>query len=94
MEACSFVNSGDKVSRADPLMMGGPEMLGEVVAKVFTSRLPVDEELVLFDTVSNPVESHVYCLGTLLLDCVIPNSSSKLVICLNGCRGLGMTKLT
>ena len=75
-------------------MMGGPEMLGEVVADVFTSGLPVDQEMALFDTVSNPVEYHVYCLGTLLLDCVIRNSGSTLVVCLNGCRGLGMTKLT
>ena len=94
MVACSFVNFGHKVGRADLLMMGGPEMLGEVVTKVFTSWLPVDEELVLFYTVSNPVESHVYCLGSLLLDCVICNPGSTLVVCLNGCRGLGMTKLT
>ena len=94
MEACSFVNFGDQVGRADLLMMGGPEMLGEVVAKVFTSRLPVEQKMALFDTVSNPIESHVYCLGTLLLDCVICNSGSTLVVCLNRCRGLGMTKLT
>ena len=94
MEACSFVNSGDKEDREDPLMMGGPEMLGEVVAEIFTSWLPVDQDMALFDTVSNPLESHVYCLGTFLLDCVIRNSGSTLVVCLNGCRELGMTKLT
>ena len=74
-------------------MIGGPEVLGEVVTEVFTSGLPLDKKLTLFDTVSNPVESHVYRLGTILLDGVIRNSDSTRVVCLYGCGRLGMTKL-
>ena len=84
---------GDNDGGADLLVMGGPEVLGEVVANVFTSGLPVDKELTLFDMVSNPVEYHVYCLGTRLLDCVIRNSGSTLVVCLHGSGRTGMTKL-
>ena len=84
----------DKEDRPELLVMAGLEVLGEVVAEVFTSGLPVDEELKLFDTIYNSIESHVYRLGILLLDCIIFNSGSTLVVCLNGCRGLGMTKLT
>ena len=38
-------------------------MLGEVISKVFGSLLPVQVELILFDSVAHPVELHVKGLG-------------------------------
>ena len=74
-------------------MMGGPEVLGEVVADIFTSSLPVDKEETLFDTVYIPVEYHVYRLGMILLDGVIRNFGRSLVVYLYGHGRLVMTKL-
>ncbi len=36
-------------------------MLGEVVAEVFSAGSPVDDELVLLDSIPDPVETHVHC---------------------------------
>ena len=41
-------------------------MLGEVTVKVFSSFMPVQIELVLFDAEAHPVETHVKSLGALL----------------------------
>ena len=68
-------------------------MFGEVVADVFTSSLPVDKEVTLSDTVPYPVEPRVYYLGTFLIDSVIHNSGSTLVVCLYMNGRLVMTKL-
>jgi hypothetical protein len=51
-------------------------MLGEVVAKVFSAGLPVDDELVLLDSIENPVEAHVHCAGFALLEGVVCDSGS------------------
>ena len=40
-------------------------MLGEVTGKVFSSFVPVQTELVLFDAAAHPVETHVKSLGAL-----------------------------
>ena len=41
----------------------GRGVLGEVISKVFGSLLPVQEEFILLDAESHPVESHVKGLG-------------------------------
>ena len=41
-------------------------MLGEVISKVFGTLLPVQAELIFFDSVAHPVESYVKGLGALL----------------------------
>jgi hypothetical protein len=51
-------------------------MLGEVVAEVFSAGSPVDDELVLLDSVANPVETHVHCSGFALLEGVVCDSGS------------------
>jgi hypothetical protein len=51
-------------------------MLGEVVVKVFSAGLPVDDELVLLDSIANPVEAHVHCAGFALLEGVVCDSGS------------------
>jgi hypothetical protein len=51
-------------------------MLGEVVAEVFSAGLPVYDELVLLDSIANPVEAHVHCAGFALLEGVVCDSGS------------------
>ena len=78
---------------ADIVVIRWPGVLGELVADVFTSGLLVNKAVTLFITVFYPVEPRVYCLVTLLLDSVIRNSGSILVVCLYGSVRLGTTKL-
>ena len=93
MEGCPFINFEDKEGRVNLLVMGMPEVLGELVAEVFTSGLPVDKDVTLFYTIYYPLEPHVYHLGTFLLNGIVCNSSSTLVICLYGCGRIVMDKL-
>jgi hypothetical protein len=51
-------------------------MLGEVVDKVFSAGSPVDDELVLLDSIANPVEAHVHRAGFALLEGVVCDSGS------------------
>ena len=43
-------------------------MPGELTGKVFSSFVPVQTELVLFDAAAHPVETHVKSLGVLPSD--------------------------
>ena len=52
-------------------VVGGREVLGEVVRVVVLPTFPVDGELLLFGPVTKPVETHVNCFGALLFDGVI-----------------------
>ena len=40
-------------------------MLGEVIGKIFSSLLPVQVELVLFDAAEHPLETHIKIFGAL-----------------------------
>ncbi len=46
-------------------------MLGEVVGEVLSAQSPVDDELVLFYAVANPVETHVHAAGFALFERVV-----------------------
>ena len=63
-------------------------VFGEVVGHVVTAPSPVYKELALFDSVLNPVETHVDCFGSLLFDCVVDDAGRTCVVCLNGGWGL------
>ena len=39
------------------------EVFGELIGKIFSSLLPVETELFLFDATLHPVEAHVKCFG-------------------------------
>ena len=52
-----------KVNVPHPSVVFGREVLGEVIGKVFSSFLPVQAELVLFDAAAHPVETHVKSFG-------------------------------
>ncbi len=51
-----------------------------VVGDVFFRRDVYDAELILSDTVANPMKSHVDCLAALLLDGVICKSNGRCVV--------------
>ena len=42
-----------------------------VIPEILDSRSPVDEELVLFYSVLDPIKSHINCFGAFLFDCAI-----------------------
>jgi hypothetical protein len=46
-------------------------MTSEIITHIGVTRRPTYIELVLFNSVFDPVEYHVHCFGALLLDCVI-----------------------
>ena len=47
-------------------MVFGGEVPGELIGKVFSSFLPLQVELVMFDAAEHPVETHVKIFGVLL----------------------------
>ena len=49
-----------------PSVVFGREVLGEVISKVFGSLLPVQAELILFDSAAHTVESRVKGFGEFL----------------------------
>ena len=66
-------------------------MLGVVVGMVACSAFPVDAELALAHSVSDPVEAHVHGFGALGLDGIVGDACCYLVVGLDGCwAGLGM----
>ena len=62
------------------LVMAGRMVFGVVVSFVDAARAPVDDELALFDSVADPVETHVNGAGALLLDVLIGNATGGRVI--------------
>ena len=56
------------VERSLFLMMGGGMELGVVVTHVVFSRCPINEEVFLFASISNPIKTHVYGFGSALFD--------------------------
>jgi hypothetical protein len=58
--------------------MGGGMMLGKVVGEIVFTGTPMDDELTLLDSIADPVETHVNCFGSALLDCLVGNASNEL----------------
>ena len=81
-----------KVSGADSPVVASGKVFGVVVPKVVSPGFPVNNELALPDPVTNPVESHVDCFGSLLLDCVVADALSAGVVRLDGSGWLGVAK--
>ena len=55
-------------------------MFGEIICFVGVTRFPVDAELFLFDSVPQPIISHVDGFGTFLFDGVVHDSIGARVI--------------
>ena len=65
-------------------MVGGREVLGEVIGMVAASAFPVDAELPLPYSVSDPVEAHVHGFGALCFYGVVGDAGCYLVVSLDG----------
>jgi hypothetical protein len=78
MTGCIFARSWfrDEEGVANEAVMRCWVMLCEVIAEVFSAGLPVDDELVLFDWIADPVEPHVHRAGFALLEGVVCDSGS------------------
>jgi len=72
--------------------MHGWMMLSEVICMIGVSGLPENVKLSLSYLVSDPIKLHVNCLGSFLFECVIGNSTSCAVVCLQWCGQLWMSK--
>ena len=77
-----------EVDRAHVHMVGWGMVLGEVVGQIPCPCIPIELELSLLDTVSEPVEAHVHGLGAFLFDGVIQDAITCCIIGLDG-RGKG-----
>ena len=79
-----------KIARAHSLVTSGRMLFGEVVSKVATARGPIYVELALFDSITDPVKTHIHGLGLLLFYCVVDDANGCGVVCLDGGGWLGM----
>ena len=69
-------------------------MFAAVVGQVFGSWGPSDFDLfVCVDTIFEPVEAHVNCLGTTLFHSTIDDATSCFVICTDDCWWLRVTHI-
>jgi hypothetical protein len=67
-------------------------VFGMEISKIFWTGLPIDKELVLADTVFDPVKTHVDGFGYFLFDCVVCKSGHSGVVGLHGCGWSGVAK--
>ena len=65
-------------------------MFGEVVAKIFCAGPPVDDELVLFDSIADPIEAHIHGARFALLQSIVRDAGGGGVVCLNRGWWLGV----
>jgi len=94
-EACIVIGGNcwcKKVSRVDSLVMQGRVMLGKIVGPVCIARLPENMEVALAFAITEPVKTHVHSLGAFLFDRVIDYPTGGVVICLQRCGQLRVTK--
>jgi hypothetical protein len=74
-----------KVVWSNAIVMRWRMMLSEIIAHIGVTRRPTYIELVLFNSVFDPVEYHVNCVGALLLDCVIDDAICCVVFSFEFC---------
>jgi hypothetical protein len=74
-------------------VVGGGEVLGEVVSMVGFSWAPDNLVLALFDAVLEPIKAHVDGFGTALFDGAIEDPLSTFVVCANWCGGLWVAQV-
>jgi hypothetical protein len=70
------------------MMVIGSVMFGEVILFVVGARSPVDFKLVLFDSILDPVETHVHRFGFALSDLFVGETMGGGVVNLGWCGRL------
>lgn len=66
----------------------------KIIGSIQCTGFPVDNKLALADTIADPIESHINCLGTFLLDGIIDDSFGTGVIRLDWRGGLWVAKFS
>ena len=67
-------------------------MFGEIIRLVEDSFFPIDVELLLADSVTDPVKTHVDSFGAFLFDSVVGDAGGSAVVGLERGRWLGMAE--
>ena len=82
-KACIVVSCEDrsmKVHGVDSLMMGSRVMFGKVISLIASSWFPKDGKLTLAFAIVEPVKVHVHSFGAFLLDSIIDDPTSSVVV--------------
>ena len=66
-------------------------MFAKIIGVILVAWAPMDKELALGDAVSDPVESHVNCLGSSLFHRVQGETHGHFVVGLDRCGWLGVS---
>jgi hypothetical protein len=74
------------------LVMFGCVVLGPIVGEILFTMPPIDAELALAFTVTEPVEVHVHCFGSFRLDFAVYDCISHSIVRLEGCIRLLMAE--
>jgi hypothetical protein len=82
-----------QIACAHHFVMGEGMMLGKLVGEIDFTGTPMDDELTLFDSIADPVETHVNCFGSALFDCFVGNASGTGIVSLAWCCCLRMSHL-
>ena len=77
-----------QVGGPDGLVMVRGMVFGDVISAILFAGFPVDKKLALANTIADPVEAHVNCLGSLLFNCIVDNASGSAVVGLERGRRL------
>ena len=72
------------------LMMSRGVVFWDIVSNIISTWSPVDQKLVLFHPVSDPVESHINCFAPLLLHCAFEEAYRCFIVHLHRSRWLGV----
>ncbi len=62
------------------MMMRRRMMFSEIIGFVELTFLPNDMKLVLANTVMGPIESHIDCFGSFLLDCIVGDTGGGTIV--------------
>ena len=83
-----------QVVRTHKSVMSRGMVLGEVISKIVSAFMPMDNKVALRNVIFDPVKPHINGFGMTLFDSVIEDTSSTSIISLDGCRWLGVTKFS
>jgi hypothetical protein len=75
------------------LVMLGGMVVGDIVAKVFSPRVPQDINILVAGLVRDPKVAHFHRAGLLAFYSVVGNASHGVIVAVNGRRRLGMAHL-
>jgi hypothetical protein len=78
-----------EVRGAHGLVMGWRVVLGEIVAKVFSARFPINEKMVLANADAHSIETHAHCMRTPLADKKVDHAVGGGIVGLYGRWWLG-----